>query len=1353
MGANGIVLMSHADSDLLMLARSEDLMPQDFPFAAGVNLQSIQSEEKMQELFSSFANARVFVARILGRSSTIPGFTKLLNFCKEKNIALIVVSGTGDLDPELACMSTVSPNDLQDVMNYFRAGGVANLAQMMRMLSDRFMLTGFGYEPPKPLVDHGIYHPKLKEGTGTFAQWQKLATSNKPTIGIVFYRAHWMSGNTDFIDAVVNECEKRGMNALPVFTSSLRATEEPDASLPAAFEFFRTDGKTIIDILINTTSFALADVNPSGPTLSGWAATTFSQLDVPLLQAMPCATTLHVWQESRRGLTPLDTAMNVVMPEFDGKIVTVPFSFKSKHPSIDAVVYEPLQDRVERIVGLAERFCSLKYKPNSKKKVAFVLTNSNSKASQIGNAVGLDAPESLMRLIEQLRSEGYKIDLPFENGTALIHELIDRCSYDTTMLSGHQCDRAVGQVTPSQYSSWFKTLPERLQTLMCTQWGNPPGEAYTHRDNLIVAGIELGNAVVVLQPPRGYGMDPNAIYHQPDLPPTHHYFAVYRWLTEVFGADAIVHVGKHGTLEWLPGKGVGLSQECFPDAILGDVPLIYPFILNDPGEGSQAKRRSHAVIVDHLTPPMTTAETYGVIAELTQLVDEYYQVELLDPNKLPLLQKQIWELMKKSNLDKDLDLILNHDHDEHEHGQAHDHEHGHDHLHDHEEHDHSHEHDHDEHNHVHLHKPHDHDEHDHDDDDHDHDHDHHHHDHEEMAPHGVPVTIAEMDSVAVSHFLQDIDGYLCELGLAQIRDGLHTLGQEPQGNALVDMLASLTRLPNLDVPSLQAGMASFFGLNLKDMLEHPGKRLDHVPDKLQKAAEQVRLHANSDVLELFDRITKQIYRKLQESKFDSNFIGQTLREIFDTEDGLVDVQTTLRFACDSVVSNLAKTSDEITNIVRALDGKYVPPGPSGSPTRGMAHILPTGKNFYSVDPRSLPSHSAWVVGQQLAIEVLKRHLSESGTYPETVGISVWGTSAMRTHGDDVAEILALLGVRPVWQSENRRLSGVEVIPLSELKRPRIDVTVRISGFFRDAFQHLIELIDDAVAAVINLDEPPDQNYVRKHFLADIAKFEEAGQSDASAARQCSYRIFGSKPGSYGAGILPLINEGNWQNQDDFAEAYVNWGGYAYAREYNGTEAKDAFRHRLGQVEIALHNQDNREHDIFDSDDYLQFHGGMIATIRSLSGRKPKHYFGDTNDPSRAKVRDLKEEALRVFRSRVVNPKWIKSIQKHGYKGGLELTATVDYFFGYDATASIMDDWMYEDLAQNYALDEEMRQFLKENNPWAMNAIAERLIEAADRKMWKNPDKTTMDQLRKTYLDSETHLEERSENQSFTKVQV
>ncbi|WP_207421246.1 cobaltochelatase subunit CobN [Desertivirga brevis] len=1277
--SEGIVFLTHADTDLLTLNRALQVLPENFPKTLGINLQAVKTESHMAQLLDrELAVAQIIILRILGRPSSVPGFNELVKRANERNQQLIVVSGTGELNPEFAAISTVSPAILQDTLLYLQASGHINLVNLLHFLSDHLLLTGFGYEAPLDLPDHGIYHPTLPENA-TLEDWEKIYNPILPTAGITFYRAHYLSGNTAFIDKLVESLEEKGMNVLPVFTSSLKATNK-GSSWPSAFNFFKWNGETAIDILINTVSFAMQDSEQYGSN----AESPLIQLDVPILQAISSGMTKGSWENSTRGLNPLDTAMNVAIPEFDGRIITVPISFKERERETKG--YEAQEDRIDRVAGIAYRFARLRHLKNSEKKIAFIFTNSSTKASQIGNAVGLDAPASLLAILQAMQAEGYDIgELP-ETGTDIIHELINRCSYDENYLSAVQLENAVGKVSADRYKQWFLDLPEQLRTKMQKQWGPPPGETYVHENAICFAGINYGNALVALQPPRGYGMDADAIYHQPDLPPTHHYHAFYRWLRDGWGADAIVHVGKHGTLEWLPGKGIGLSENCFPDAFLADLPLFYPFIINDPGEGSQAKRRAHAVVIDHLTPPMTTADTYGELAQLTQLVDEYYQVETLDPTKLPLLQRQIWELIQKANLDKDLALLLRKDHGDHVHEWD-----------------------------------------------------------DELTPEGVPVSLAEMEGKDVSHLIEDIDGYLCELGAAQIRSGLHILGEMPQGEALVDMLQALTRLPNLGVGSLPASIAALFDLDFHALQSDKGKRLDNITEKFSEVAGRP-LSSAADALEVIDELGKHLLLLLQKQGFRKDSIESTLKETFGNHkpQSFEGIYATLGYICDKILPNLDQTYDEINNLLHALSGGYIPAGPSGAPTRGMAHILPTGKNFYTSDPRALPSQTAWEVGQQLAREVLDRHLRETGRYPENVGISVWGTSAMRTQGDDVAEILALFGVRPVWQNESRRVTSLEVISLEELKRPRIDVTTRISGFFRDAFPHLIELIDQAVQLVISLDEPLDQNFVRKHYLKDLEELQQEEISPEEAEQRASYRIFGSPPGSYGAGILPLIQERNWQSDADFAQTYINWGGYAYSSSVSGVDARNEFKQVLSRVEVALHNQDNREHDIFDSDDYLQFHGGMIASIRSLTGHRPRAYFGDSQDPSRAIVRDLKEEALRVFRSRVVNPKWLESIKKHGYKGGLELTATVDYLFGYDATAQVADDWMYEKVAETYALDKDMQAFFEQNNPWALNAIAERLLEAAQRKMWEVPDPDTLKSLQDIYLQSENMLEVKNE---------
>jgi len=1289
----GILLLSHADTDLIGLHQARAGLPAEFPPVLGLGLGRVKGEEHMAVLLAMHAgSARIIVARILGGASAVPGLRRLTESARANDQHLVLVSGTGGPDPELTAASTVSPAVVHEATAYLQAGGIDNIENLLRFLSDHLLMTGFGSEPPRDLPQHGLYHPDLPRGA-TMVDWESRRLPGQPALGLLFYRAHWLSGNLEFVDALVREIEAGGAVALPVFTDSLKqASDASGGGWPTAFDYLAGPEGTRIDALISTMSFAMN----SGSTRAGGGPGALATLDVPILQAMTCSTTRWQWALSARGLNPLDTAMNVALPEFDGRIVTVPICFKEPVTAPkdgggdhEATRYVPDPERVARVVGQARRFSALRRKSRSEKRVAFVLTNASGKASRVGNAVGLDAPASLLVVLAAMKDAGYAIgDLP-ASGDELIGALIDRCSYDETYLTTEQLANAAGHVEAGDYADWFGSLTDSQREAMTHQWGPPPGAAYRHEGGIALAGLELGNVFVALQPPRGYGMDPAAIYHQPDLPPPHNYFALYRWLRDVWRADAVIHLGKHGTLEWLPGKGVGLSADCFPDAILPDLPLFYPFIVNDPGEGSQAKRRAHAVVVDHLVPPMTTADGYGAIAELAQLVDEYYQVELLDPSKLPILQQQVWDLIQHAHLEEDLKYLMRQDHGDHTHEWD-----------------------------------------------------------EGTTPEGTPMGLAKMQGREFAHMIEDLDAYLCDLTGAQIRDGLHILGRVPEGEQMVGLLQAITRLPGPDSPSLRAAVASCFGLDLDDLLDHPGGRLVPGAPTLSRLAGR-SLATRADAIEAVDELGHHLLDLLERRGFDTEAVPSALVETFgpgevDSAEGLDDVRRALRVACEITAPALRRTTDEVTNLLHALDGGYVPPGPSGAPTRGMAHVLPTGRNFYAVDPRALPSPAAWKVGQELARQTVERYRGETGTHPETVGISLWGTSAMRTGGDDVAHVLALMGVRPTWQKESRRVLGVELIPVAELGRPRVDVVMRISGFFRDAFPHLIALLDEAVGLVAAQDEPPEMNPLRRHYLADLESATEPDGCEADAERRARYRIFGSKPGAYGAGILPLIDERNWHDQADLAEVYVNWGGYAYTADEQGVDARDTFRTRLSGVQVALHNQDNREHDLFDSDDYFQFHGGMIATIRALTGRKPKHYFGDTHDPARPKVRDLKEEILRVFRTRVVNPKWIESITRHGYKGGLELAATVDYLFGYDATAGVVEDWMYEKVAESYVLDDATREFLGQSNPWALQGIAERLLEAAQRQLWAEPNPETLDAIRRSMLDVEAALEARGE---------
>ncbi len=866
------------------------------------------------------------------------------------------------------------------------------------------------------------------------------------------------------------------------------------------------------------------------------------------------------------------------------------------------------------------------------------------KHARIGNAVGLDTPASAIRLLTELRGAGYDLGDPSEvpgltdrDGDALIHALIAAGGQDPDWLTAEQLAGNPIRIGAATYTTWFEGLPDDLREAVIEAWGPPPGELYVDRSGdpsgeIVIAALRFGNIVLMVQPPRGFGENPVAIYHDPDLPPSHHYLAAYRWLSAPesaggFGADAMVHLGKHGNLEWLPGKTLGMSASCGTDAALGDLPLIYPFLVNDPGEGTQAKRRAHATLVDHLIPPMARAESYGDISRLEQLLDEHANISALDPAKLPAIRQQIWTLMRAAKMDHDLGLAERPDED------------------------------------------------------------------------------------SFDDMLLHVDGWLCEIKDVQIRDGLHVLGQAPEGDVELDLVLAMLRARQLwggeqNVPGLREALG------------------------LSEAGDEDR--ARVDVVEARAR---ELLAALQAENWSVDAVEPLVNDFATAivAGGRVEaVKSVLRFAATEVVPRLRETGIEIARVLHALDGGFIPAGPSGSPLRGLINVLPTGRNFYSVDPKAVPSRLAWETGQAMADSLLERYLADHGEYPRSVGLSVWGTSAMRTSGDDIAEVLALLGVRPVWDEASRRVTTLEVISVEELGRPRIDVTVRISGFFRDAFPHVLALLDDAVRLVAGLDEPAESNYVRAHAQADLA--------DHGDERRATTRIFGSKPGTYGAGLLQLIDSKSWRTDDDLAQVYTTWGGYAYGRDLDGAPAADDMRTAYRRITVAAKNTDTREHDIADSDDYFQFHGGMVATVRALTGKNPEAYIGDSTRPDAVRTRTLSEETARVFRARVVNPRWLEAMRRHGYKGAFEMAATVDYLFGYDATTDVVADWMYEKLAESYVFDEVNRRFMEQSNPWALHGIAERLLEAAERKLWDAPEQETLDRLRQIYLETEGELE-------------
>jgi cobaltochelatase CobN len=1258
-----------ADTEILATASAVRRLPADFPEVRCANPQGTRDVGPF--LDEILGGARVVVIRVLGgRRGWQDGVDRLADRCRESGTALIALGGESTPDPEMTALSTVPSGAVAAVGEYLQSADVDNVEQMLRFLADTFLLEGFGFEPPTTAPELGVYLP----GRGDVTLAQALAAplppdaGDRPVVGIAFYRSHRLSGNTDFVDGLCAAIVRAGGRPLPVWSYTLRRAGAERTV--AALELLDGQIDALVTTMLATGGSNRADAASGVPfddggsdEQMGWDASAIEALDVPVIQALCVTMSRERWLAGNEGLLPVDAATQVAIPEFDGRIIGGPISFKERllddSPVGVAVPrYVPDAERCDRLAALVLRHARLR-QPAVRRRIAIVLTAFPTKHARIGMAVGLDTPASAIGLLHALKADGVDVrDIP-PDGDALIHALIAAGGHDPEFLTDERLAAAPLRIPAADYLGWLETLPADLTASISERWGPPPGERYLDRGerasaggDLVIAGLELGDVVVLIQPPRGYGEDQVGIYHDPELPPAHHYLAVYRWLDHHWRADAIVHLGKHGTLEWLPGKMLALSASCAPDAALGSMPLVYPFVVNDPGEGAQAKRRAHAVVIDHLVPPMMRAESYDELAELEGLMDEYARLEVLDPSKLPGLAAEVWKAIEAANLQEDLGVA------------------------------------------------------------------------------GQPADAGAL--------VEHLDGYLCEVKDVQIKDGLHVLGVVPDGRHLRGLVAAIARHGSGRIPGLRRAVGAAFSLDEPALVAAPGVRVEPSRSRDLIARFPGTAHRGSDLIDRLEEAQHALLTRLADHDWDPGRAAETCRDLLGREDA--GVVAALRFAAGVVVPRLHRSTDEMANLLGALRGRHVPAGPSGSPTRGRLDVLPTGRNFYSVDPRALPSQLSYATGVRLADAVLERYVSDTGGLPEMVGLVAWATAAMRTQGDDAAEVLALLGVRPTWDPSSRRVTGIELIGLDELGRPRIDVTLRISGFFRDAFPHLIGLLDDAVTLVAGLDEPDELNFVAKHARRDAARL--AGELDrADAWRRSTTRIFGSKPGTYGAGLSQLLETRDWRADEDLAAVYEAWGGFAYGRGLHGQPAGPAMRAAFGQIEVAVKNVDSQEHDHLDSGDYYQYHGGMVATIRVLRGRDPAAYLGDSADPRTVKVRTLAEETRRIFRARVANPHWIGSMVRHGYKGAAELAATVDYLFGYDAMTNVVSDWMYELLAAKYLLDEEIAAFMDRANPWAARGIAEKLLDAADRGLWSAPEDETLAAIKARYLALEDQLEE------------
>lgn len=1239
------VVFNATGTGMISMAGAFRRIEQEYPGC--MDLQARTSDDlfdsKMMERFTHHLQTADCVIVILhGGRKSFRFFDQLIE--ASRNALVFIQPGDEDEMSLSARYSTEYGSDFfNEMVRFIKFGGRENWTNLLRSLIKRFSGEGIPYDPPQKMPCEGIYHPRTGGVSRTLKEYlnsqgtslRELEDKKTPVTGMWFYQGYYVDGNLGFVDSLVNEIERQGGFPIACFYNRF-----PDRILNnrdpvwVAENYFQVEGKTIIHVLLSCMVFSMRLTLPE-------FAGVYEKIGVPVLQAITLFTTRRDWKETEQGATPMDVCISAAQPEFDGILITVPVSTRDAAEQdllTGATLLRnmPVEERIKKIVSLAGKWAMLGIKPNAEKRVAIIFHNYPPRNDRIGCAAGLDSFESVRSILNRLKKEGYSIEREYESGDDLAREILDRVTADRRwLIPERMAQKAADRIRPEQYSAWHKSLPEKNRIHMVKDWGDIPGGLFVHNNEVMVNGIINGNVYIGIQPPRGFVEQPEKI-HDPHLAPGHHYIFHYRWIRDVFRADAVLHIGKHGSLEWLPGKSLALSEECYPDISIMDLPNIYPYIINDPGEGTQAKRRSYACVVDHLIPVMTNADRYEELEEVDTKILEYIQTKSMNPGRLPVLRKEIWQLAAKHNLHSDIEVS------------------------------------------------------------------------EDEA-------FSDFDG-----FVERLHSYLSEVADTAINDGLHIMGIVPEGEGLAELITQLVRLKNGDVPSLREAIARQWGYDYDKLLQYRGQ-----PDPTG------RFPTNAIVITEIHRAALETVRAVID--------GQEPRMADESpEAGRIK-----GFISDVVLPKLGKTTEEIDATAAALSGRHVLPGGSGAPTRGMVDILPTGRNFFSVDPFKIPSPTAWTTGKALGDALIERHINETGGPPESIGMVIWGSPTMRTMGEDIAEAFYLMGVKPVWNEKNGRIEGLEVIPAGELKFPRVDVTFRTSGFFRDSFPNLMELLDEAAAMVAALKESAEKNFLRRNVLREAEELVKRGIDPEQALREASFRVFSDPPGAYGAGIPAAIDAKAWEKSEDLGEVYITWGGYAYGKGVYGEDRRETFRRRLSDISLVVKNEDSREYDLFSSDDFNAYFGGFVAAVKAVSGSYPRAYSGDASDPERVKYRSLQQETKHIFRSKILNPKWMEGLMRHGYKGAGDLSRAVDISFHWDATSDVIEDWMYDALSEKYALDEKMQKWFKEVNPYALQNITERLLEAANRGMW-NVSEEMKKRLEDTYLDIEGDIEERTE---------
>ncbi len=1157
-------------------------------------------------------------------------------------------SSMADEMAEMTPQLMLSPDAYRQLDSYYQAGEPEDMQHMILCAANLLWDCQYPLLPPTPPLKRGVYLRGLEmlPPEEEAAYKARMSAEARPVIGVLILDHYTKTGNMAHIDALLDAIEARGCVPYAIadtFSSDPKNRTGILYRMEQAYR--REDGSAIPSALVASYGFSLTAMSGETQIAGVPPKSVFEAWDLPVIQAMTTYFSPQEYYEDIRGLDLVTIPFSVYQPEFDGQLISVPYA-ATVIDDEGRKVYRPLPDRVQRVAELAHRWAELRRKPLSEKRLAIIFHNMPPRNDTIGTAFGLDSPASVHHIVQELAANGLPLDHPFENGAEIIAQIQAAVTNDGQWLSPEAAlQRAAATVDAGLYQQWFQRLNEDTRQQLVSSWGPAPGTVMVHENTIVIPGILNGNLFIGLQPLRSAPEKAEELYHSTDSTPPHSYLAFYRWLDEVFHADAVIHVGTHGTLEWLPGKEVGLSSGCYPDICIGGVPNLYIYNIDVLGEGIQAKRRSYACILDHLIPSMDESDTYGSLTDLDEAIDEYYHVVQARPEQTVETATRVLDLAEAQNIFTDL------------------------------------------------------------------------------------KTSREELEANLEAGIGRLHRWVSRIKTSMVRDGLHIYGQPPAGKLRDQLARLLVRIPNGSVPALNDSILLAQGWDPEALRQEPERIY---PDG------RTALRIQEGAVDAARRIVDA----LAEAGYDPTCIPAIL-----AAEALPGSSAALRrvltYLCSDVIPRLDQTTDEMRYLLAGAAGRFVPPLPGGCPSRGNVHILPTGRNFYSIDPSAIPSRAAWTIGQTLADQAIAAYQAQEdkdGPWPESMAMVVYSCAAMKTHGEDLAEAFALMGVRPVYLGESSKVVGVEPIPLEELGRPRIDVVLRISGLFRDTFPNLVELVERAVLAVAALDEDCEQNFIKKHSQQEMARLMAEGLSENDAAEQANIRVFGCPAGTYGAGVNKAIHSRNWESWEDLSRLYTLWGCHAYSSRFHGQAMPDAFNARLSTVGVTIKNESSVEGDMLDSDDYYSYHGGLAACVRANSGKKPLSIAGQTADPERPETTDIATEMARVMRSRILNPKWLAGLQRHGYKGAQEISRTFDVFFGWDASTEIAENWMYDSIAEQFLLDEETRQWMEEVNPAAVHHMSERFLEASQRGMWQ-ADEQMLHAIQQIYIAAEGNMED------------